>query len=204
MNQTEERLQALRERCSGCTDCPLHAGRTQVVFGTGEANARVLLVGEGPGKNEDLQGEPFVGRSGRLLDTMLLTVDLSRKVNLYIANIVKCRPPENRDPKPEESQECIRYLREQVAIIRPQIIVCLGRIAAMQIIKPDFRITAEHGQWTVRGGVHMMGTFHPAALLRNPKYKEDAFADLLGLREKIRELCPETYSEENLQKIALL
>ena len=147
-----------------------------------------MFIGEGPGENEDLQGEPFVGRGGQLLDKMLATVDLDRKTNVYIANIVKCRPPKNRDPLPEEQEACIGWLRNQVALIRPKIIVCLGRIAAMRIIKPDMKITREHGQFFEKNGTLMMATLHPAALLRNPNQKPAAFEDFLKLREKIDEL----------------
>ncbi|MGX8701821.1 uracil-DNA glycosylase [Caproiciproducens sp.] len=178
----------LKSACLECRKCDLCAGRTNVVFGVGNEKASVLLIGEGPGQNEDLQGEPFVGRSGQLLDKMLDAVDLDRHKNIYIANIVKCRPPQNRDPLPEEQELCIGWLRNQVALIRPKIIVCLGRIAAMKIIKPDIKITREHGVFFERNGVLMMATLHPAALLRNPGSKPDAFDDFIKLRDKIKEL----------------
>jgi DNA polymerase len=152
-----------------------------------------MFIGEGPGENEDLQGEPFVGRAGILLDKMLCAVDLDRNANIYIANIVKCRPPHNRDPKPEEQDLCINWLRNQVALIRPKIIVCLGRIAACKIIKPDLRITREHGVWFEKNGVLMMAMLHPAAVLRDPRRKPEAFADFLALREKIKQVCEYTY-----------
>lgn len=179
---------ALEEKCRGCTACALAATRHNVVFGVGNPQAEVLFVGEGPGENEDLQGEPFVGRGGQLLDKMLAAVGLTRRENIYIANIVKCRPPKNRDPLPEEQEACIAHLREQVSLIRPKIIVCLGRIAAMRIIKPDIKITREHGQFFEKNGTLMMATLHPAALLRNPNQKPAAFEDFLKLREKIDEL----------------
>ena len=189
----------LNFNCLLCEKCELSRTRSNVVFGVGNKNADVLFIGEGPGENEDLQGEPFVGRGGKLLDKMLNAVDLDRNVNIYIANIVKCRPPKNRDPKPQEQEACIGWLRNQVALIKPKIIVCLGRIAAMRLIKPDFRVTKEHGVFFERGGVIMMGTFHPAAVLRNPTQKPAAFEDFLKLRDKINELCPETYSDiENI------
>lgn len=189
----------LNFNCLLCEKCELSRTRSNVVFGVGNKNADVLFIGEGPGENEDLQGEPFVGRGGKLLDKMLNAVDLDRNVNIYIANIVKCRPPKNRDPKPQEQEACIGWLRNQVALIKPKIIVCLGRIAAMRLIKPDFRVTKEHGVFFERGGVLMMGTFHPAAVLRNPTQKPVAFEDFLKLRDKINELCPETYSDiENI------
>lgn len=159
-----------------------------MVFGTGSSKAKVLFVGEGPGENEDLQGEPFVGRGGQFLDKMLAAIDLDRKTNIYITNIVKCRPPQNRDPLPEEQEACIGWLRNQFALIRPKIIVCLGRVAAMKLMKPDIKITKEHGVFLEKNGVLMMATLHPAALLRTPSQKPAAFADFLKLREKIDEL----------------
>jgi DNA polymerase len=150
-----------------------------------------MFIGEGPGEQEDLQGEPFVGRSGQLLDKMLAAISLSRNENIYIANMVKCRPPQNRDPKPDEQDLCIQWLREQVRIIRPKMIVCLGRVAACRLIDPDFKVTKQHGEFIERNGVLMMGTFHPAALLRNPNNKPAAFDDFLKIREKLQELDPD-------------
>lgn len=185
--------QELKEACMGCQNCPLGATRTNLVFGTGNENAEVLFVGEGPGENEDLQGEPFVGRGGKLLDKYLEAIDLSRDKNIYIANMVKCRPPHNRDPKPEEQEECIKWLREQFRLLRPKIIVCLGRISAQKLISPDFKVTKQHGEFFEKGGVLMMGTFHPAALLRNPNQKPAALEDFIKLRDKIEEVCDHTY-----------
>lgn len=188
----------LKSACLGCEKCELCRTRTNVVVGVGNPEAEVMFIGEGPGENEDLQGEPFVGRGGKLLDKMLTAVDLDRKKNIYIANIVKCRPPKNRDPKPEEQELCIGWLRNQVKLLRPKIIVCLGRIAAMRIIKPDFRVTREHGLFFEKNGVLMMATLHPAAVLRNPSQKPDAFNDFLLLRDKIKEVCTHTYEQETL------
>ena len=185
----------LKRECLSCRKCSLCETRQNVVFGVGNENAEVMFIGEGPGQNEDMQGEPFVGRGGQLLDKMLEAVELSRKKNIYIANIVKCRPPQNRDPLPEEQDACIDWLRNQVLLIKPKIIVCLGRIAGMRIIKPDLKITKEHGIFYENNGIVMMATLHPAALLRNPKQKPDAFDDFLKLREKIREICDHTYDE---------
>lgn len=185
MYQTWEELEGA---CLECRKCGLCEGRTHVVFGMGNREAKVMFVGEGPGEQEDLQGKPFVGRSGQLLDKMLAAVDLSRETNVYIGNIVKCRPPQNRDPLPEEQDCCIGWLRNQFALIRPRIIVCLGRIAAMKIIRPDFKITREHGTFFEKNGVLMTATLHPAALLRNPGSKPSAFEDFLRLREKMDEL----------------
>lgn len=181
-------LDELKLKCADCTKCSLCEGRTNVVFGVGKKDADIMLIGEGPGENEDLQGMPFVGRSGQLLDKFLAAIDLSRDKNVYIANMVKCRPPKNRDPKPEEQDVCIEWLREQFKIIRPKIVVCVGRISAQRLISPDFRVTKEHGNFIEKNGVLMMGTFHPAAILRNPNNKELAFQDWLALREKIKEL----------------
>lgn len=183
----------LEAKCKGCTACRLCEKRHNVVFGVGNTEAKVMFIGEGPGEQEDLQGEPFVGRAGQLLDKMLYAVDLDRKKNVYITNIVKCRPPMNRDPQDDEQESCIGYLREQTRLIRPKIIVTLGRIAGMKLIKPDLRITREHGMWIERKGIWMMPMFHPAALLRNPSQMEGAFRDFLMLREKINEICPEVY-----------
>ena len=183
-----DNFEELRENCLNCRQCGLCETRTNVVVGVGNPRSKVMFIGEGPGENEDLQGEPFVGRGGQLLDKMLAAVDLDRKTNVYIANIVKCRPPKNRDPLPEEQEACIGWLRNQVALIRPKIIVCLGRIAAMRIIKPDMKITREHGQFFEKNGTLMMATLHPAALLRNPNQKPAAFENFLKLREKIDEL----------------
>ncbi|MBQ9901600.1 MAG: uracil-DNA glycosylase [Clostridia bacterium] len=186
-------FEELKRACLECTKCGLCSGRHNVVFGVGNPKAKVLFVGEGPGEHEDLQGEPFVGRAGKLLDVMLDAVDLSRERNIYIANIVKCRPPQNRDPLPEEQEACIDWLRNQFAIMRPKIVVCLGRIAGMKLMDPNMKITRQHGQFVDKKGTLMMATLHPAALLRNPNQKPDAFNDFLLLRDKIMEVCPETY-----------
>ena len=177
-------LEELRQKCLCCENCELAIPRNNVVFGVD--SARVMFIGEGPGENEDLQGEPFVGRAGKLLDKFLAAIDLDRS-KIYIANMVKCRPPKNRDPKPEEQEACIGYLREQVRIIRPKIIVCLGRISAQRLIDPNFKVTVEHGKIVEKNGVLMMGTFHPAALLRNPNNKPAAFEDFIKIREIISE-----------------
>ena len=183
----------LKEECLHCERCGLCTTRTNVVFGDGVPTAEVLLVGEGPGQHDDEQGLPFVGRSGALLDSYLHAIDLDRKKNVFIANIVKCRPPKNRDPLPEERAACLPWLREQFRLLRPKIVVCLGRIAAQQIIRSDYSVTKEHGQFVEKDGVLFMGTFHPAALLRNPNNKPVAFEDFAALREKIREICTSTY-----------
>ena len=178
---------SLEQTCTACTKCGLCQTRTNVVFGVGPQNADIMFIGEGPGEQEDLQGEPFVGAAGKLLDDMLSINDLGRH-NCYIANIVKCRPPRNRDPEEEEQQACINYLRNQVALIRPQIIVCLGRIAAKKLIDPDFRITRQHGEWICSNGVWMTAIYHPSALLRDLGKRPETFEDLLSIRDKYREV----------------
>lgn len=186
--------ETLKTDCLACQRCPLHTTRRSVVFGQGVENAEVLFVGEGPGQSEDEQGLPFVGRSGQLLDKYLFAIDLDRTSNCYIANIVKCRPPRNRDPLNTEQDACIGYLRAQTALIRPKIIVCLGRIAAMRIIDKGFRITKQHGQWFDRAGVQMTAIYHPSAVLRDPLKGPDTFVDLKGIQAKVRELCPDSFS----------
>ena len=176
----------LEQTCLNCTKCGLCETRHNVVFGVGPKNADVMFIGEGPGEQEDLKGEPFVGAAGKLLDDMLSIIDLNRE-NCYIANIVKCRPPRNRDPLETEQDACIGYLRNQVALIQPKIIVCLGRIAAMRIIRPDFRITRDHGSWVEKNGIWMSAIYHPSALLRDLTKRPETFDDLLSLREKIRQ-----------------
>lgn len=182
-----DKFKELRERCESCTDCPLHATRTNCVFGKGNPAADLMFIGEAPGEQEDLTGEPFVGRAGQLLDRFLYAVDIRRE-DVYIANILKCRPPNNRDPLPAEEDACIKYLREQVRILQPKIIVCLGRISAMKLIRPDYKITKEHGQWVERGSFFMTAVYHPAALLRNPRLKEDMLRDIKSIKEKLSSL----------------
>ena len=177
----------LEEQCLNCSWCNLRQTRTNVVFGVGAKDADVMFVGEGPGEQEDLKGEPFVGPAGLLLDDMLSIIDLNRE-NCYIANIVKCRPPRNRDPEENEQEACIGYLKNQIALIKPKIIVCLGRIAAQKLISPEFRITKEHGTWINRNGIWMTAIYHPSALLRDVSKRPETFEDLLSIREKILEV----------------
>ena len=184
MSDSWEKLKA---ECSACRSCGLCSGRHNLVFGVGNENADIMFIGEGPGEQEDLQGIPFVGPAGKLLDNMLEMIDLDR-TKVYIANVVKCRPPNNRDPLNEEKDACRGWLSRQIALVKPKIIVCLGRIAAMDIIKPDFRITKEHGQWFERDGISYMATYHPSALLRDEAKRPEAFMDLRELRKEIRRL----------------
>lgn len=177
----------LKAQCLQCQKCPLHTTRHQVVFGVGRENADIMFIGEGPGEHEDLQGEPFVGAAGKLLDDMLSIIDVNR-TNCYIANIVKCRPPMNRDPKDEEQDACIAYLQKQIELVNPAIIVCLGRIAAKRILDPDYRITKDHGKWLCRNGVWMTAIYHPSALLRDPGKRPETFDDLMEIRQKLRDV----------------
>ena len=179
----EKLLNEIKEKCLNCKACPLYETRTNVVFGRGNINADILFIGEAPGEKEDLSGEPFVGAAGKLLDKFLLAAGLNEN-DYYIANIIKCRPPKNRDPKPEEEDACIGFLKEQLAVLKPKIIVCLGRISAKRIIKEDFKITEEHGKWFKKGNFMITAVFHPAAVLRDPRRKEIELEDF----EKIAEM----------------
>ena len=190
-----ESLSALKEECLNCSRCCLCETRHKVVFGVGPETAEVMFIGEGPGESEDLQGEPFVGRAGQFLDEMLSIIGLSRR-NCYIANIVKCRPPQNRDPLNTEQENCKPWLEEQIALIRPKLIICLGRIAAMQYIRPDFRITKEHGTWFEIGGTRRMAMYHPSALLRDPSKRPETFRDLKSLQQAVKDYCPNTVFED--------
>ena len=184
----------LKQDCAACRNCPLGETRTNLVFGVGDEKAEVMFVGEGPGEQEDLKGEPFVGPAGKLLDDMLAMIGLDRG-RVYIANIVKCRPPHNRDPQPNEQQACIGWLERQVELIRPKLIVCLGRIAAMAVIRPDFKITREHGQWEDIDGARAMAMYHPAALLRDPSKRPETFVDLRALRAEAKQVCEHLYTK---------
>lgn len=185
-------MEELRQQCQSCQLCGLGATRKNLVFGDGNPDADVMFIGEGPGKQEDEQGIPFVGAAGRFLSRILEIINLDRS-RYYIANIVKCRPPRNRDPQDTEEAACRGWLERQIALVDPKIIVCLGRIAAQALIKSDFRITREHGVWFDIGARRYMATFHPSALLRDPFKRPDAFTDLRALRSEIRALCTATY-----------
>ena len=177
----------LAESCENCQRCALSKTRKRMVFGVGRCDADIMFVGEGPGEQEDLQGEPFVGAAGKLLDDMLSIIDLNR-TNVYIANIVKCRPPMNRDPSEDEQACCFPYLQRQIELVKPAIIVCLGRIAAKKIIDPDYKITRDHGSWICRNGVWMTAIYHPSALLRDLNKRPETFDDLLQIRQKLKEV----------------
>ena len=189
--------ETLQAQCLQCRRCELARTRQNVVFGVGPRDAEILFVGEGPGQQEDIHGEPFVGPAGHFLDDMLSIIGLGRH-NCYIGNIVKCRPPQNRDPLQTEQDACIPWLRMQTRLLQPKIIVCLGRIAAMKLIREDFKITREHGQWMEKGGIWFTALYHPSALLRDEGKRPDTFRDLKKLQAKVREVCdhPERYTVE--------
>ena len=177
----------LNQDCGACRGCALADTRTHVVFGDGCETAEIMLIGEGPGQHEDEQGIPFVGRAGQLLDDMLEIIHLDR-TKVYIANVVKCRPPNNRVPEPQEAAACMLHLRMQVALVRPKVIVLLGSTAAKNTLGEDIRITRDRGKWFGRKGVWMLPTYHPSALLRDTSKKRDAWEDMQSLRDKLMEL----------------
>ncbi|GMQ61445.1 uracil-DNA glycosylase [Vallitalea maricola] len=177
----------LEKICNNCTRCDLYKTRHHMVFGKGDINTNLMFIGEGPGEQEDLTGTPFVGKSGQLFDKILKAVDITRE-EIYIANIVKCRPPRNRNPLENEKNACLPYLRYQVKLIQPKIIVCLGRVSAQCIIDKNFRITREHGKWVNRKGYNLIATYHPSALLRDPSKKRDAWEDFKKIKEKYIEM----------------
>ena len=189
MSQWEE----LRQQCMSCRRCALADTRHHVVFGEGPTDAEVMCIGEGPGEQEDLTGRPFVGRGGKLLDDMLEIIDLDRNRNVYIANMVKCRPPRNRDPLNIEQEACQQWLEAQIRLVNPKIIICLGRIAAMKYIREDFKITKEHGVWYEKDGILRIALYHPAALLRDEQRRPETFVDLKTIQKKIKEVCVRTY-----------
>ena len=182
----EDSWTRLKRDCARCEACELCRGRHNLVFADGNEEAKIMFIGEGPGEQEDLQGRPFVGPAGKLLDLMLELIDLDR-TKVYIANIVKCRPPHNRDPLPAEQEACSPFLARQIALVEPRIIVCLGRIAAQGIMKADLRITREHGVWHERDGIFYMATYPPSALLRDPDKRPEAFEDRRAIRQELRE-----------------
>ena len=182
-----ETYEDFETQCKLCRRCSLCEDRTNVVIGCGNKNADLMFVGEAPGATEDETGIPFTGRAGKLFDKFLVACDINRD-EVYIANILKCRPPKNRDPKPEEQDACIDWLRQQVKLVRPKFIVCLGRIAAMRLIKEDFRITKEHGVWFKKGNLEMCALYHPSLLLRDPTKREAMYLDMKMIKEKLDNL----------------
>lgn len=179
--------ETLYSTLQSCQACGLSSGRTNIVIGDGNPKAKIMLIGEGPGRDEDLQGIPFVGAAGKLLDRMLASINFDRN-DVYIANIVKCRPPQNRTPLEEEAEACLPHLRAQVALVRPGIIVCLGATAARYVYDRNARITRDRGIWKCAKGVWILPTYHPAALLRDESKKREAWDDLKKLRAKYEEL----------------
>ncbi|MDR3085830.1 MAG: uracil-DNA glycosylase [Christensenellaceae bacterium] len=179
----------LEDAVRGCRRCKLCHGRMNTVLGEGNREAAILCIGEGPGQQEDLQGRPFVGPAGQLLDKMLGAIALTRE-DVYIANVVKCRPPMNRSPEPDEVESCLPFLRAQLRLIRPKILFCLGATAGRAVIGREFRVTRDRGKWVERKGFHMLGSFHPSALLRDQSgaWKRLAWEDLQSLRAKYDEL----------------
>ena len=188
-------LDELRQQVAACHACPLANGRTQTVFGDGNPDARVLIVGEAPGKNEDLQGVPFVGAAGQQLNRLLEIAGLKRE-DVFIANVLKCRPPGNRDPLNVERDACSDWLRSQIRLIKPKLIVCLGRIAAMEFIDPEFRISRQHGSWVKIDGIWRTALYHPSALLRDPSKRPETFRDLKSLKQMVLDHCPNTVLED--------
>ncbi|WP_304507324.1 uracil-DNA glycosylase [Anaerotignum sp.] len=183
----QKNWETLEGACYSCKKCRLWELRNNVVIGKGNPKADIMFVGEGPGQQEDLQGEPFIGPAGQLLDKMLASVGLSLE-NVYITNIVKCRPPGNRDPYDDEKEACLNYLRYQLKLLEPKIIVCLGRVAATTIIDPNFRITRQRGTWYSKKGYHFIATYHPSALLRDEDKKRPAWEDMKAIRKRWDEL----------------
>ncbi len=193
--------ETLQSCVANCDKCALSKERTLPVLGEGNLKADILFVGEGPGRDEDAQGRPFVGQAGKLLDKMLASIGLER-AEVYISNIIKCRPPKNRTPLPEEANMCLPYLRAQTALLKPKIIVCLGATAAMYIYDPNVKITRDRGIWKEKRGVLIMPTYHPAALLRDSKRKVEAWADMKSLQEKLLTLNADSSECIENQKLA--
>ncbi len=196
----EKELAALRDSVAKCTLCPLHEGRTQAVFGDGNPYSELMLIGEGPGQEEDLQGLPFVGKSGQLLDKILEACGFIRQEHVYIANIVKCRPPANRDPQPDERETCLPYLKQQIRLIQPRIIILLGGTALKGLIDPGAKITRVRGEWIEWEGIQVMPTYHPSALLRTPDLKKEAWEDFQKVYHKYRELVDPTHHSPHVKE----
>lgn len=184
-------LNDLKHLCENCKKCHFYETRHHMVFGQGNSNADLMFISEAPGQQEDLTGIPFVGKSGQLFDSILASVNITRD-EIYIANILKCRPPRNRNPLEDEKKACLPFLRAQVKLIHPKIIVCLGRISAQSIIRPDFKITKEHGIWISRNGYYLIATYHPAALLRDPSKKRDVWEDFKEIRARYETISTKT------------
>jgi DNA polymerase len=180
--ETSQNLEDLDELICNCTKCDLHKGRNKFVFGVGNPKADVMLIGEGPGAEEDKQGEPFVGRAGQLLNDILKAINFTRQ-EVYIANVVKCRPPGNRTPLPEEMESCMPYLSKQIDLIKPKLILCLGLVAAGALLKKKDSLGKMRGKIFEFNHTKVMVTYHPAALLRNPNFKRDCWEDVKAFRK---------------------
>lgn len=194
----EREFDRLTAEVGSCTRCPLHGQRTQAVFGTGNPFAEIMVIGEGPGEEEDRQGLPFVGKSGQLLDKILEAAGFSRNENVYIANIVKCRPPGNREPEPEERAACLPWLMEQIDLIQPNLIILLGSTALKGLIDPEGKITRVRGTWIQWNDIWVMPTYHPSALLRNPELKKEVWEDMKAVVRKYREVVDPHHVSPNV------
>lgn len=183
----------LLDEVYACQKCRLCATRTNVVPGEGNPSAQLMFIGEGPGRDEDLQGRPFVGRSGELLTRMIRAIGLERE-QVYICNVVKCRPPQNRNPEPDEANACLNYLRGQVALVRPKVVVLLGKVACRYTLQQEISVMRDHGKWFERKGVWFMPTYHPSALLRDPSKKREAWEDFQKVRDKLAEIAAQNES----------
>ena len=181
-----EKMEEVKDAIKDCNRCKLCDRRKNIVFGVGHENADVMFIGEGPGADEDAQGIPFVGKAGQLMNKAFDAVGIERE-EVYIANIVKCRPPNNRDPEPDEVLRCINYLRNQVMIVKPKIVVLLGRISLQNILGNEYKITASRGKWVEKKGIYYMPTWHPAALLRDETKKIDFIRDLKEVVNRLSE-----------------
>jgi DNA polymerase len=178
-------LDSIRQELGACTRCRLHEGRNHLVFGEGDPHASLCFVGEAPGREEDMQGRPFVGQAGELLTRIIEAIDLTR-AEVYITNIVKCRPPKNRNPQPDEIQSCLPFLRKQLKVIRPKIICCLGTFAAQTLLETEEKISILRGRFYAYQGARLMPTYHPAFLLRNPQFKRAVWEDMKAIREEYK------------------
>ncbi len=190
-NTTEQKLRVIAEKIAQCRRCPLCNGRTNVVPGTGVTNPIVMVIGEGPGHDEDIQGKPFVGKAGQLLDKELASIGLSREKNCFIANIVKCRPPQNRVPFEQEAEACSSFLQAQIAILKPKLILLAGSTAAKNILKTTDGVTRLRGRFYDYNGIPALVTYHPSALLRDELLKRPAWEDLKFFRSRILEIDPD-------------
>src|SRR6266511_1041318 len=184
-------LAELQRIVTACEKCRLARTRTQVVYGVGSPNADLMFIGEAPGRDEDIQGEPFVGRAGQLLTDIIKAMKLTRD-DVYIANIIKCRPPENRNPEPDEIEECRPFIRRQIEVIQPKVIVTLGRIALQSLMERGYAISGARGQWLDFHGIKVMPTYHPAYLLRTPSARKDVWADMKKVMAELSSASAET------------